>query len=104
MSRVARREGEQSMSLGTDAADAVAADAASTSASRGAADRLHPVARSLGPALLILLAQVVVFPAPGAIMLRGLIVGGLTALVALGMALVYRANRNRQLRSGRPRL
>ncbi|HKH05193.1 MAG TPA: ATP-binding cassette domain-containing protein, partial [Acidimicrobiales bacterium] len=81
------------MSLGTDAADAVAADAASTSASRGAADRLHPVARSLGPALLILLAQVVVFPAPGAIMLRGLIVGGLTALVALGMALVYRANR-----------
>src|SRR5215207_9113481 len=81
------------MSLGTDATDAVAADAAPTSASRGAAERLRPVARSLGPALLIVLAQMIVFPAPAAIMVRGLIIGGLTALVALGMALIYRANR-----------
>src|SRR5918993_1102688 len=81
------------MSLGTDATDAVAADAATASANRGAAEHLRPIARSLGPALLIVLAQVILFPAPGAIMLRGLIVGGLTALVALGMALIYRANR-----------
>jgi ABC-type branched-subunit amino acid transport system ATPase component/ABC-type branched-subunit amino acid transport system permease subunit len=51
------------------------------------------VIRSLGPALLVLLAQQVLFPAPAAIVVRGLIVGGLTALVALGMALIYRANR-----------
>ncbi|HEX6423271.1 MAG TPA: ATP-binding cassette domain-containing protein [Acidimicrobiales bacterium] len=37
--------------------------------------------------------QQVAFPAPSGIVVRGLVVGGLTALVALGMALVYRANR-----------
>jgi ABC-type branched-subunit amino acid transport system ATPase component/branched-subunit amino acid ABC-type transport system permease component len=37
--------------------------------------------------------QQVVFPAPAGIVLRGVLIGGLTALIALGMALVYRANR-----------
>ncbi|HEX6236146.1 MAG TPA: ATP-binding cassette domain-containing protein [Acidimicrobiales bacterium] len=49
--------------------------------------------RSLAPAAAILVAQQVIFPAPSGIVVRGLVVGGLTALVALGMALVFRANR-----------
>ncbi len=45
------------------------------------------------PAVAIVAAQLVFFPAPAGIVVRGLIVGALSALVALGMALVYRANR-----------
>ncbi len=37
--------------------------------------------------------QQLVFPAPSGIVLRGLLIGALTALIALGMALVHRANR-----------
>lgn len=57
------------------------------------ADRLRRTALSLAPAAAILVAQLVLFPAPLGIFVRGLIVGGLTALLALGMALIYRANR-----------
>jgi branched-chain amino acid transport system permease protein len=45
------------------------------------------------PALAVLVLQFVFFPAPPGIVARGVIVGGLTALLALGMALTYRANR-----------
>ncbi len=55
--------------------------------------RLGPAVASLAPAAVIILVQQVLFPAPGGIVLRGVIVGGLTALIALGMALVHRANR-----------
>ncbi|HUF31976.1 MAG TPA: ATP-binding cassette domain-containing protein [Acidimicrobiales bacterium] len=48
---------------------------------------------ALGPAVAIVLVQQVVFPAPSGIVLRGVIVGGLTALIALGMALVHRSDR-----------
>jgi ABC-type branched-subunit amino acid transport system ATPase component/ABC-type branched-subunit amino acid transport system permease subunit len=51
------------------------------------------ITRSFGPALAIVVAQQVIFPAPSGIVVRGLVVGGLTALIALGMSLVYRANR-----------
>ena len=54
---------------------------------------LRAAVTSLGPAIAIVLVQQVLFPAPGGIVLRGVIVGGLTALIALGMALVHRANR-----------
>jgi branched-chain amino acid transport system permease protein len=37
--------------------------------------------------------QLVLFPLSAGLWLRGLIVGGLTALIALGMALTYRSNR-----------
>ncbi len=54
------------------------------------ARRLAP---TLGPAAAIIAVQLVFFPVPAGQWLRGAIVGGLTALVSLGMALVYRANR-----------
>jgi ABC-type branched-subunit amino acid transport system ATPase component/branched-subunit amino acid ABC-type transport system permease component len=54
---------------------------------------LRKVAAPLAPAVAIIAVQQVAFPAPGGIVLRGAIIGGLTALIALGMALVYRANR-----------
>ena len=56
-------------------------------------DRLSWPLRSFGPAVAIVAVQQVAFPAPSGIVVRGVVVGGLTALIALGMALVYRANR-----------
>jgi branched-chain amino acid transport system permease protein len=50
-------------------------------------------AASFGPALVIVLVQQVLFPMSSGLFVRGLIIGALTALIALGMALVYRANR-----------
>jgi branched-chain amino acid transport system permease protein len=42
---------------------------------------------------LILLVQQVLFPAPLGVVINGIVLGLITALVALGMFLVYRANR-----------
>ena len=83
------------MSLGNNAGSAVVSDARATTSERPPAGdtRMRGVAQSVGPAVAILVAQLVLFPAPAAIVLQGFIVGGLTALVALGMALIYRSNR-----------
>ncbi|MEY2432964.1 MAG: hypothetical protein QOC92_2689, partial [Acidimicrobiaceae bacterium] len=51
------------------------------------------VATSLGPAAVILVLQLVFFPLSAGLFLRGVIVGALTALIALGMAITYRSNR-----------
>jgi ABC-type branched-subunit amino acid transport system ATPase component/ABC-type branched-subunit amino acid transport system permease subunit len=59
----------------------------------GRRDRWRRVVGSVGPAVAIVAVQQVAFPAPAGIVVRGVVVGGLTALVALGMGLVYRANR-----------
>ncbi len=40
-----------------------------------------------------LVAQAVLLPMPLGVVLRGAIIGGLTALIAMGIALIYRANR-----------
>jgi branched-chain amino acid transport system permease protein len=76
---------------------AIASDAAEPggeASARGAEWRwIGAAARSLAPAAAILVIQQVVFPVPSGIVVRGLVVGGLTALIALGMALVFRANR-----------
>ena len=45
------------------------------------------------PAGAILLLQLIAFPMPLGVFVRGVIVGGLTALVAIGMALIYRSDR-----------
>ena len=48
---------------------------------------------TLIPPLAILALQLVAFPMPVGVFVRGAIVGAVTALIALGMALIYRANR-----------
>ena len=53
---------------------------------------LRPLA-PFGPAIAIIVLQLVVFPVGIGPWLLGVVVGMLTALVALGMALIYRANR-----------
>jgi ABC-type branched-subunit amino acid transport system permease subunit len=50
-------------------------------------------ARRFTPALAVLAFQLVVFPVPLGVFVRGVIVGLLSALAALGLALIYRANR-----------
>ena len=55
-------------------------------------DRFRPGLYRFAPALLILAFQLLVFPMPGGVFVRGLTVGLLGALVAVGMALIYRAN------------
>jgi hypothetical protein len=54
---------------------------------------LRARAVSFGPALVLVVTQLVLFPMSSGLFVRGLIIGALTALIALGMALVYRANR-----------
>ncbi|MET1042022.1 MAG: hypothetical protein ABWZ90_13365, partial [Acidimicrobiales bacterium] len=49
--------------------------------------------RRFGPALSVLAFQLLLFPVPTGVFVRGIIVGLLSALAALGLALVYRANR-----------
>jgi branched-chain amino acid transport system permease protein len=55
--------------------------------------RLRRVAVALVPALGVLAVQMVFFPLPFGVTLQGVIIGLLGSLVAVGMALVYRANR-----------
>lgn len=63
----------------------------------GFVDRLAPPARRVvttaGPAVAILVLQLVVWPVPPGVFARGVVVGLLGALVAVGMALIYRSNR-----------
>lgn len=47
----------------------------------------------VGPALAILMVQAIVFPIAGGVYIYGIVLGLLGSLVALGMALIYRANR-----------
>jgi branched-chain amino acid transport system permease protein len=54
------------------------------------------VRRSAGiaaPVLAVIAVQLVLFPVPKGVFLRGIIIGLLTAMISVGMALVYRANR-----------
>src|SRR5262245_48066033 len=43
--------------------------------------------------LALLVIQHYLWPAPAGVQMRGVIIGGLTALISIGIALVYRANR-----------
>ncbi|MEL7206818.1 MAG: ABC transporter permease, partial [Actinomycetota bacterium] len=54
--------------------------------------RWEPALRRFGPALAIVALQLLVFPMPAGVFVRGLTVGLLGALVAVGMALIFRAN------------
>src|SRR3546814_5714498 len=54
-------------------------------------DTLFPYT-TLFRSISILVLQLVFFPVPSGVWLQGAIVGGLTALIALGMALTWRSN------------
>jgi branched-chain amino acid transport system permease protein len=64
---------------------------------RRVGETLSPVVSRLrsvaGPAVALLVVQMVLFPVPLGIWLQGITVGLLGALVAVGMGLIYRANR-----------
>lgn len=51
------------------------------------------LARSLWPAAAVIAVQLVLFPLSSGLFVKGAIIGGLTSLIALGMALTYRSNR-----------
>jgi branched-chain amino acid transport system permease protein len=55
--------------------------------------RLPQVLSPLAPALVVVAVQMALFPTPLGISLQGVTIGLLGALVAVGMALIYRANR-----------
>ena len=55
--------------------------------------RLRQAVTTFAPALAILAVQLLFFPLPLGMAFQGLILGLLGALVAVGMALIYRANR-----------
>ena len=62
----------------------------------GLANRVMSVRRTIAPltpALVLVLVQLVFFGVPFGAWIRGVVIGLLTALLAVGMALVYRANR-----------
>ena len=46
----------------------------------------------LSPAVALVAVQLVFFGVPAGAWIRGVVIGLLTALLAMGMALVYRAN------------
>lgn len=71
---------------------AVAPNRAATWA-RAPGARARALAPTVLPPLAIVAVQLVLFPVPVGIFIRGMVVGGLTALVALGMALIHRSNR-----------
>lgn len=56
-------------------------------------ERTRALVPAVAPPLAILVLQLTLFPVPLGIFVRGLVVGGLTALVAIGMALIHRSNR-----------
>jgi branched-chain amino acid transport system permease protein len=55
--------------------------------------RLRRVVAAIVPAVGVLAVQMAFFPLPFGVTLQGVIIGLLGSLVAVGMALVYRANR-----------
>src|ERR671919_3172493 len=56
-------------------------------------DALVRRAAFLAPLAALVVFQQIVYPAPMGVVLNGALVGGRIALIALGIALVYRANR-----------
>jgi branched-chain amino acid transport system permease protein len=59
-------------------------------------DSFSSARRALGPltpAFVLVVVQLVFFGVPAGAWIRGVVIGLLTALLAVGMALVYRANR-----------
>jgi branched-chain amino acid transport system permease protein len=56
-------------------------------------DRAKKTLSTLGPVLIVFAVQLVFFPVPSGVFLQGVVIGLLTSMIAVGMALIYRANR-----------
>src|SRR4051794_28391273 len=56
-------------------------------------ERARSVAAVVATVVGFLLAQHALWPAPLGVLVQGVVIGGLTALIAFGIALIYRANR-----------
>jgi branched-chain amino acid transport system permease protein len=56
-------------------------------------DRLVTIGRTIALVVGFILIQRALWPAPAGVLLQGVIIGGLTAMIAVGIALIYRANR-----------
>ncbi|QGG95378.1 ABC transporter permease [Actinomarinicola tropica] len=69
------------------------ADASRRATDRQREERLRRTATIVATGIGLYLLQLVAFPTPTGQLLKGVIIGGLTALIAIGIALVYRANR-----------
>ncbi|MDT3439268.1 ABC transporter permease subunit [Pseudofrankia sp. BMG5.37] len=69
------------------------ADVRPTLASAMNAPRVRGVLRALACVVVFLAVQRVLWPAPAGVLVKGVILGLLSSLLALGLALVYRANR-----------
>jgi len=59
----------------------------------GVTERAKRAATTLGPVLLIFAVQQLLFPVSSGAFLQGVLIGLTTSLIAVGMALIYRANR-----------
>ena len=55
--------------------------------------RARQVANAIAAVILFAFGVRLLWPAPIGVMVQGLVIGGLTALIAFGLALVYRSNR-----------
>src|SRR5947207_4067595 len=55
--------------------------------------RIHRVLYGVAAALFFYLFQQLFWPAPIGVLVQGMVIGGLTALIAFGLALIYRSNR-----------
>lgn len=55
--------------------------------------RVRSIVNGLAAALLFYFVQQRLWPAPIGVVLQGVVIGGLTALIAFGIVLIYRANR-----------
>ena len=54
---------------------------------------MRSVFDAVGFACVLLFVQQILWPAPLGVIVRGMLIGGLTALISFGIALIYRANR-----------
>lgn len=55
--------------------------------------KVRSVAKALAGIVALYFVQQLLWPAPAGVLLQGLVLGGLTALISFGIALIYRSNR-----------
>jgi branched-chain amino acid transport system permease protein len=94
----AAEEAADDPTLTLDPLPSPGADPASPNGSGGARAivddrRVRSVANAVAATLLFYFALQLFWPSPIGVIIQGLVIGGLTAMIAFGLALVYRSNR-----------